>query len=203
MCNKRLSFRGHNQKWRPALILQVMFHFQASRKWLESLYPSSDKRQRTADHVSKRPRGMTDAEVEKKIREVVVARFYSLAKVNWIYPSYLVSSQYRTFRAKSFLLHGQASVTRIMLPSKSLTRQFPVFTCYGNLDLQDINLVPMWYAIWCLVEQTQLFLPLIQAIKFLLLSKSKPGVQQQEQHLYFIPLQYLHNTDWRLKIRAF
>lgn len=185
-----------------------MVIIQASRKWLESLYPSSDKRQRTADHVSKRPRGMTDAEVEKKIREVVVARFYSLAKVNWIYPSYLVSSQYRTFRTKSFLLHGQASVTRIMLPSKSLTRQFPVFTCYGNLDLQDIYLVLMWYAIRCLVEQTQLFLPLIQAIKgkphsFLLLSKSKPGVQQQEQHLYFAPLQYLHNTDWWLKIRAF
>lgn len=53
---------------------------EASRKWLESLYPSPDKRQRTAEHVSKRHRGMTDAEVEKRVREVVVARFYSLAK---------------------------------------------------------------------------------------------------------------------------
>lgn len=135
-----------------------MVIIQASRKWLESLYPSSDKRQRTADHVSKRPRGMTDAEVEKKIREVVVARFYSLAKVNWIYPSYLVSSQYRTFRTKSFLLHCQASVTLIMLPRKSLTRQFPVFTSYGNLNLQDIHLVLMWYAIWCLVEHSYFYL---------------------------------------------
>lgn len=53
---------------------------EASRKWLENLYPTPDKRQRTADYVTKRARGMTDAEVEKKVREIVVARFYSLAK---------------------------------------------------------------------------------------------------------------------------
>ncbi|XP_020616607.1 EF-hand calcium-binding domain-containing protein 6-like [Orbicella faveolata] len=53
---------------------------EASRRWLENLYPSSDKRQKTADHVTRRPRGMSEAEVEKRVREVVVARFYSLAK---------------------------------------------------------------------------------------------------------------------------
>lgn len=53
---------------------------EASRRWLENLCPSPDKRQKTADQASKRPRGITDAEVEKKVREVVVARFYSLAK---------------------------------------------------------------------------------------------------------------------------
>lgn len=63
-------------------VLFVMFYSQASRKWLENLYPSSDKRQKTADNFTKRPRGMTEAEVEKRVQEVVVARFYSLAKVN-------------------------------------------------------------------------------------------------------------------------
>lgn len=63
-------------------VLNVLFYSQASRKWLENLYPSSDKRQRTADNVTKRAHGMTEAEVEKRVGEVVVARFYSLAKVN-------------------------------------------------------------------------------------------------------------------------
>lgn len=53
---------------------------EATRKWLENLYPSSEKRQRTADNFTKRSRVMTDADVEKRVREVVVARFYSLAK---------------------------------------------------------------------------------------------------------------------------
>lgn len=64
-----------------SIVLYMVFYSQASRKWLENLYPSSDKRQRTADNVARRPRGMTEAEVEKRVREVVVARFYSLAKV--------------------------------------------------------------------------------------------------------------------------
>ena len=63
-------------------LIMLCFVSQASRKWLENLYPTPDKRQRTADYVTKRARGMTDAEVEKKVREIVVARFYSLAKVN-------------------------------------------------------------------------------------------------------------------------
>ncbi|PFX18293.1 EF-hand calcium-binding domain-containing protein 6 [Stylophora pistillata] len=53
---------------------------EVSRKWLENLYPSPEKRQRTADNFTKRSRAMTEAEVEKRVREVVVARFYSLAK---------------------------------------------------------------------------------------------------------------------------
>lgn len=65
------------------LITSCLLYSQATRKWLENLYPSSDKRQRTAEHVTKRPRVMTEAEVEKRVREVVVARFYSLAKVKY------------------------------------------------------------------------------------------------------------------------
>ena len=65
------------------LITACLLYSQATRKWLENLYPSSDKRQRTAEHVTKRPRVMTEAEVEKRVREVVVARFYSLAKVKY------------------------------------------------------------------------------------------------------------------------
>lgn len=58
-----------------------LFISKATRKWLENLYPSSEKRQRTTDNFTKRSRVMTDADVEKRVREVVVARFYSLAKV--------------------------------------------------------------------------------------------------------------------------
>ena len=71
-------------------VFLFFFPIKASRKWLESLYPTPDKRQRTANNVSKRSHGMPDAEVEKKVREVVVARFYSLAKVNW-YSVFLLS----------------------------------------------------------------------------------------------------------------
>ena len=50
---------------------------QASRKWLGNLIPSPGKRQQSPVHKH----GMTEEDVEMKVREVVMARFYSLAKV--------------------------------------------------------------------------------------------------------------------------
>lgn len=53
---------------------------EESLRWLENLYPSPNKPPKTAEQVSKHSRGLTNADVEKKVREVVVAKFYSLAK---------------------------------------------------------------------------------------------------------------------------
>jgi len=106
---------------------------EASRKWLESLYPTPDKRQRTASYVSKRSHGMPDAEVEKKVREVVVARFYSLAK------AFTDKDTYHTGRINADSLHEILNEHAFRMTSDQFSHIWNMLpkNSEGNVDYKD------------------------------------------------------------------
>ena len=121
-------------------ILYALFYSQASRKWLENLYPSSDKRQRTADNITRRSRGMTEVEVEKRVREVVVARFYSLAKVIKIFYRTLSYVRRRAFFS-DFRLVGHFSFRTETGEFVYLLFLFSVELCMGHRWITFFNLL--------------------------------------------------------------